>query len=94
PPRTETERALAAIWESLLDARPIGRAQSFLELGGNSITAIKMTAGIRRRFDATIGLEEVFAAPTLAELAAAIERAADAATALDDVDALLAQWEA
>ncbi|WP_395698644.1 amino acid adenylation domain-containing protein [Methylocella sp.] len=47
PPRTETERALAAIWESLLDARPIGRAQSFLELGGNSITAIKMTAGIR-----------------------------------------------
>ncbi|WP_374309427.1 amino acid adenylation domain-containing protein [Methylocella sp.] len=94
PPRTETERALAAIWESLLDARPIGRAQSFLELGGNSITAIKMTAGIRRRFDATIGLEEVFATPTLAELAAAIERAADAATALDDVDALLAQWEA
>lgn len=49
PPRTETERALAEIWQTLLDAPPVGRHDSFFALGGQSLHAVQVAAALRSR---------------------------------------------
>ncbi|KAL2914197.1 hypothetical protein HK105_206290 [Polyrhizophydium stewartii] len=45
---TDTERALAAVWSQVLGVQvaDIGRATSFFELGGDSISAIKMVSAL------------------------------------------------
>src|SRR5262249_39555281 len=37
PPRTELEESLVAIWEDLIGICPIGVADQFFDLGGNSL---------------------------------------------------------
>ncbi len=50
-PQTETERKLHAIWERLLDVRPIGIHDNFFELRGNSALFDQMLTEIRENFD-------------------------------------------
>ncbi len=76
PPATPAERALAAIWERLLERAPIGRRDSFFDLGGHSLLATRMLARVREEMGTALSLRELFAAPTLAELARAAERSA------------------
>ncbi|WP_405681088.1 SDR family NAD(P)-dependent oxidoreductase [Streptomyces sp. NBC_00868] len=68
PPRDDTEAALVAIWESLLGIHPIGVDDNYFELGGDSITSIRITSKAKQ---AGIRLTEadVFAHPTVAALA-------------------------
>ena len=39
---TPTERAVAAAWEGALGVRGVGRRDHFFELGGSSVTAVRM----------------------------------------------------
>ena len=71
-PRTETERILAAIWEELLDVRPIGIDEDFFELGGHSLKLAQLVARIDRQFKVKFPIAAAFAAPTVAAMAAAI----------------------
>ena len=91
-PRGSTEEALARLWSSLLGVDRVGRADGFFELGGHSLLAAKLVQKIREEMGAHVGLPAFYAAPTLAALAALID-GGDEARALDDVDALLAEWE-
>ncbi|HKH47664.1 MAG TPA: condensation domain-containing protein, partial [Thermoanaerobaculia bacterium] len=70
-PRSEAERALAAIWEQLLGLQEIGVHDNFLELGGDSILSIQVVA---RASQAGLRLtpQQLFLHPTLAELAAVV----------------------
>lgn len=43
-PRTPTERALADIWSQVLGIEDVGARDSYLDLGGDSITAIQIVA--------------------------------------------------
>ncbi|KAA0121075.1 amino acid adenylation domain-containing protein [Methylobacterium sp. P1-11] len=81
PPRTGTERVLAALWADLLglDAEAIGRNDAFADLGGDSILSLKMLARIRRHGiegGRTLTLAQILGARSLADLA---ERVAPAA---------------
>jgi amino acid adenylation domain-containing protein len=49
-PRTATERRLLAIWEDLLDIRPIGIRDSFFNLCGDALLFERMLAEIRAAF--------------------------------------------
>ena len=91
-PRGPTEEALARLWSSLLGVDRVGRADGFFALGGHSLLAAKLVQTIREEMGAHVGLPAFYAAPTLAALAALID-GGDEARALDDVDALLAEWE-
>ncbi|HEU4325265.1 MAG TPA: condensation domain-containing protein, partial [Roseiflexaceae bacterium] len=71
PPRTETERAIAAIWQTLLGIEPIGRSDDFFALGGHSLLATRALTRIRDLLHVELALEQFFAAPTVAALAAA-----------------------
>ena len=78
-PRTPIEARLAAIWEDVLDLRPIGVTDDFFDLGATSIAAARVFDRIERELGADLPLSPLFAAPTIERLAALIERGSDGA---------------
>ncbi|ARU63056.1 hypothetical protein CBW65_20310 [Tumebacillus avium] len=71
-PRTETEAGVAAIWQEVLGVEQVGAEDNFFALGGHSLLAAKIVSRINRRFDVDLPLRTLFAAPTVAELAAEV----------------------
>jgi acyl carrier protein len=89
-PRTDTERAVAAIWSDLLKVSPIGVYDNFFELGGHSLLMTQVMLRLREQLDADVRMESFFQAPTVAGLAAAVVNAKAAATDPQALDELLA----
>ena len=50
PPATPQEAALAEIWGDILGVDGVGVHDSFFDLGGHSLTAVRMMAKVRGRF--------------------------------------------
>jgi amino acid adenylation domain-containing protein len=75
PPRTETEKALAGIWGVVVNmpAARIGRQTHFFEIGGHSLSAMRVLARVKDTFGVELGLSELFAAPRLEAIAAVID---------------------
>ncbi|NBE97997.1 LLM class flavin-dependent oxidoreductase [Nonomuraea sp. KC401] len=73
PPRTAQERALAAIWCEVLGRSAVGVGDDFFALGGHSLMAVQMATAVRARMGLALPLRAVFEAPTLGELARAIQ---------------------
>lgn len=71
-PRSAVEQVLAAIWSSVLNQERVSADDDFFALGGHSLTAMQMTARIRKVFQMDLSLRSVFEATTLAQLAQAI----------------------
>ena len=67
----EIETNLAAIWAEVLKLERVGRHDNFFELGGHSLLAITLIERMRRK-GLHADVRAVFAAPTLAELAASV----------------------
>ncbi|MGV0804760.1 amino acid adenylation domain-containing protein [Mycolicibacterium setense] len=67
-PSTPTEEILAGIYAQILGLDRVGVNDSFFDLGGDSLQAMRLVAALNRTLDA--GLEErvVFDAPTVAQL--------------------------
>ncbi|WP_342659579.1 amino acid adenylation domain-containing protein [Rhodococcus ruber] len=74
---TPVERAVAQVFADVLAADRVGSDDDFFVLGGSSLVAVRVTRELTRRLDRPIPLEWVFAHPTVADLAARIERSAD-----------------
>jgi len=76
PPRTPTEREVAAAWAEVLDVTPgeVGRASHFFDSGGTSLSAVRLVVKLGR----AVSLRELARYPVLAELAAFIEGERDA----------------
>lgn len=75
PPRTATEEKLAAIWAEILNIHPIGRTDSFFDLGGHSLLIMPLLAQVRDGFQVEVPLTRLFETPTIAGLGAAIDDA-------------------
>jgi amino acid adenylation domain-containing protein len=73
PPSNPTEEKLAAIWSQILAVEKIGIHDNFFTLGGHSLKATQVISGIRESFGVELPLRELFSAPTIAELAQAID---------------------
>jgi amino acid adenylation domain-containing protein len=78
-PRSETERMVATIWESVLGLSGLGVDDSFFELGGHSLLATQVISRISQMLHAAIPPQTFFEQPTIAELAAYIESSQPAA---------------
>jgi amino acid adenylation domain-containing protein len=74
PPRTKTEKALAAIWKEVLKVERVGIHDDFFELGGNSLVGIQLIMRMRKVFGVELSLATQFDNPTIAALAAEIDR--------------------
>ncbi|MGA5193687.1 amino acid adenylation domain-containing protein [Streptomyces exfoliatus] len=72
-PETETERAVAAIWETVLGGGPVGRDESFFALGGHSLLVVQAVNAIRTRFGISLPIQRFFQEPSVARLARAID---------------------
>ncbi|WP_434627420.1 amino acid adenylation domain-containing protein [Chromobacterium sp. CV08] len=68
PPRNPREQALAEVWSELLGVPDIGRNAHFFNLGGHSLSVVKMMLALRRRGFA-VDAHEVYQHPALSELA-------------------------
>jgi amino acid adenylation domain-containing protein len=76
PPRTPTERALAKIWQEVLEVTGIGVSDDFFELGGHSLKAIQVLSRVEHRFGVRIELAAFFSNPTVGGLAVQVGQAA------------------
>ncbi|MBD2095647.1 amino acid adenylation domain-containing protein [Trichocoleus sp. FACHB-591] len=74
PPSTPTEVQLAQIWTELLQVTSIGLHDNFFELGGHSLLTTQLLSRIQTAFSADLPLRQLFAAPTIATLAALVDR--------------------
>jgi len=68
-PRTATEKQLALLWQELLEIEEIGIDDSFFDLGGNSVKAVRMVRQYHVRFGREIPVVKVFQHSTIANLA-------------------------
>nr|CRL72923.1 syringomycin synthetase [Mycolicibacterium malmesburyense] len=68
-PSTAVEEILAGIYAEVLGVERVGVDDSFFELGGDSLSAMRLVAAINSGLDAGVGVRAVFEAPTVAELA-------------------------
>lgn len=73
-PSTPVERKLAQLWQRLLGIDRVGLHDNFFELGGDSLTAAEMAVGFPAEFGVELPLGSLFEAPTVANLAAFVER--------------------
>ncbi|MER6210907.1 amino acid adenylation domain-containing protein [Streptomyces sp. NPDC001642] len=67
-PRSPVERTLADIWAQVLGTGDIGVNDDFFALGGNSLKAVTVSA-LAREAGLTVTTRQIFAHPTVAELA-------------------------
>ena len=67
-PRNETEAALAAIWERLLDVEEVGVEDNFFDLGGDSLTALRSMMEANRA-GMSLAASSIFQYQTVAALA-------------------------
>ncbi|WP_028595418.1 non-ribosomal peptide synthetase [Paenibacillus assamensis] len=70
---SDTELNLAKIWSVVLGVEWISREHSFFELGGHSLKAMTLTAQIRNQLSVNVTIRDIFAHPTLKELAELID---------------------
>jgi amino acid adenylation domain-containing protein len=84
-PRTPLETQLAAIWRETLGVAQIGVHDSYFDLGGHSLLATRILSRVRDVIGAVVALPTLFANPTIAALARAIERDAPAELSAPDI---------
>ncbi|UJC79083.1 amino acid adenylation domain-containing protein [Rhodococcus erythropolis] len=68
-PSSESEKAIAAIFSELLGVDRIGVTADYFVLGGNSLTATRAVARINSALGSSLGVRELFDAPTVGALA-------------------------
>ena len=68
-PAGAVEEILAGIYTEILGVPRVGVDDSFFDLGGDSVSAMRLIAAINRSFDAGLAVRTLFEAPTVAQLA-------------------------
>ncbi len=67
-PDSETEHALLAIWNNILQRKSIGVTDDFFALGGHSLKVVKLNAEIQKTLGVEVPMMAVFAKPTIRAL--------------------------
>ncbi len=73
-PANPTEEVLAGIYAQVLGLERVGVDDSFFELGGDSLSAMRLIAAINTALDADLAVRTLFEAPTVARLAPRVGR--------------------
>src|SRR5690606_26009200 len=68
-PRDDVEKKLMEIWREFLPQKSMGINDDFIDLGGNSLMAVRLFARIEREFGVRLPLTTFFSAATIAHLA-------------------------
>jgi len=68
-PRDEVERRVAEIWSAQMDIASVGVNDDFLELGGDSLSALGIISAIETEFDRPLDVYEFMSAASVRALA-------------------------
>jgi amino acid adenylation domain-containing protein len=74
-PRTEIEKALAAIWSELLKVEDVGVDGDFFDLGGHSLLAIRAVSRVRDLLGVDLQIGTLFENPTIEGLSKVVGEA-------------------
>jgi acyl carrier protein len=80
-PANATEQALAALWDEVLEVQKVGVTHSFVELGGDSLKAIRLLSRIFQHFGVEVKLQELFPRATVRDLAGLVSERLQLGTA-------------
>ena len=72
-PETTSEEVMKQIWENVLGMSPIGVDDDFVELGGDSISAIMLQASVNETFDVDLSLAVLLSHSTISDLGRLID---------------------
>ena len=73
-PRTGIEEVVASAWGQVLGVERVGTHDDFFALGGHSLAAAQVVARLEEALGVTLPMATVFEAPTVAELAVAVQQ--------------------
>ncbi len=73
-PRTPTEQAVLAVWREVLGREALGIDDDFFASGGDSLAALPLVFKLHVALGVELPLSTVFAAPTVAGMAEAVDR--------------------
>ncbi|WP_457920631.1 amino acid adenylation domain-containing protein [Mycolicibacterium septicum] len=76
-PSTATEEILAGIYAQVLGLQRVGVDDSFFDLGGDSITAMRVVSAINTTLEVGLVVRTLFDAPTVAQLAPRLSEGSD-----------------
>jgi oxalate---CoA ligase len=68
--RTELEELFATMWARILGIEAVGLHDNFFEIGGDSLAAMELIAGIEQVTGQSLTISALFEAPTINQLAA------------------------
>jgi hypothetical protein len=68
-PRTEAERAVAAVWQEVLQIASVRVADNFFDIGGTSLLLLKVQSGLQAVFQCDLAVSTLFEYPTVEALA-------------------------
>ncbi|MFB6362817.1 amino acid adenylation domain-containing protein, partial [Paenibacillus elgii] len=68
-PRNELERQLVEVWENVLDVKNVGIDDHFFDLGGHSLTAIRLVSRLQGIVGNEVRLSSLFQYPTVRSMA-------------------------
>ena len=71
-PRNDIERTLTGFWQDLLGVGQVGVEDSFFDLGGHSLIAVRLFAMVKKTYRVDFPISILFEAPTVAACAALI----------------------
>jgi non-ribosomal peptide synthetase component F len=91
PPRSTVQAILSRIWADVLSLDVVGIYDNFFDLGGHSLAATRIVSQVLKKFQLELPLHCLFAAPTVAEMAAVISEHQEQTSRRKDVDHLLTE---
>jgi len=77
-PTSLLQQQLVTIWEDLLQVHPIGINDNFFDLGGHSLLVMRFVDRVAQTSGKKLPLSTIFAKPTIAQLAIALESTTEA----------------
>jgi len=85
PPQTPTQETIAAIWCDVLSLETVGIHENFFDLGGHSLIATQVISRVLVALKVELPLAVLFSAPTIADLAEAVDNLSAPGDSPDDV---------
>jgi acyl-coenzyme A synthetase/AMP-(fatty) acid ligase/acyl carrier protein len=72
PPRDEIEHLVAVVWATVLELEEIGIDDQFLDLGGDSLSAMRIAARVIQAVHAELPMSALLATATVAEMSTVV----------------------
>ncbi|MBW4579359.1 MAG: amino acid adenylation domain-containing protein [Tildeniella nuda ZEHNDER 1965/U140] len=73
-PRDEVERQLIEVWQDVLNIKPISIKDNFFDLGGHSLSAVRVCAQVEKVFGKSLPITTLLQSPTVEEIATILRK--------------------